>query len=90
MHVSDESLSEDIDAIYFGGGYPEIFTKELSANKILIKQLNQVAKSGMSIYGECGGFIYLGRTLTIFNGIKHEMTGLIPIDFVMDSNYLSF
>ncbi|AEF86464.1 cobyrinic Acid a,c-diamide synthase [Treponema primitia ZAS-2] len=87
--AAGEALPPSVDAVYFGGGYPESFAPELAANKGLADQLRQFAESGMPIYGECGGLIYLGRTLRTFDGMEHKMSGVLPIDFVMDPGHLS-
>ncbi|MCK5661373.1 MAG: cobyrinate a,c-diamide synthase, partial [Methanosarcinales archaeon] len=52
----------DVDGLYFGGGYPELFAKELEASPVT-KQIAEKAAAGMPIYGECGGFMYLCRSL---------------------------
>ena len=51
-------------------------------------QLRRAAELGMPIYGECGGMIYLGRSLTGFDGKTYPMSGVLPVDFVMDPEYL--
>lgn len=85
----DESLPEDIDAIYFGGGYPESFGLPLAKNRPLAEEIRKLAESGAPIYAECGGLIYLGRSLTDFDGITYDMSGVLPIDFIMDSSFLA-
>ena len=65
--LHDEHLP-DIDGLYIGGGYPELFAGELEANKSIRKEILEVSRSGMPIYGECGGLIYLTEKLT--TGVK--------------------
>lgn len=86
--IKGDTLPPDTDALYFGGGYPESFARELANNVNLAAQLRHVAKLGMPIYGECGGMIYLGRSLTGFDGKTWSMSGVLPVDFVMDPSYL--
>jgi cobyrinic acid a,c-diamide synthase len=86
--IMGDTLPPDTDAVYFGGGYPESFARELADNVNLAAQLRRAAKLGMPIYGECGGLIYLGRSLTGFDGKTYSMSGVLPVDFVMDSAYL--
>lgn len=62
--LEDETLPGDIDGIYFGGGYPELHARTLSQNRGLLDQVNKCSKSGMPIYGECGGFMFLCRQLS--------------------------
>lgn len=86
--IKGDTLPPDTDAVYFGGGYPESFACELTNNVNLAEQLRRAVKLGMPIYGECGGLIYLGRSLTGFDGKTYSMSGVLPVDFVMDSTYL--
>ncbi len=86
--IMGDTLPPGTDAVYFGGGYPESFARELANNVNLAAQLRRAAKLGMPIYGECGGLIYLGRSLIGFDGKTWSMSGILPVDFVMDSAYL--
>lgn len=87
--TGDPHLPPDIDAVYIGGGYPESFASQLEANETLRFDLAEKAAAGLPVYAECGGYIYLGRSLTGFDGVKHRMSGVLPIDFVMDSDHLT-
>ena len=87
--IADPSLPSDVDIIYLGGGYPESFAAELAANESLASELRERAAAGLPVYAECGGFVYLGRSLTDFDGEKHAMTGVLPLDFTMDPEHLS-
>lgn len=57
--LADEKLPEDLDALYFGGGFPEVFEKELSHNQPMINAIRRWVKEQKPIYAECGGFMYL-------------------------------
>ena len=57
--LNDDTLPQDIDGIYFGGGYPEVFAKKLSKKTQLLQEIRKNSLSGMPIYGECGGFMFL-------------------------------
>ncbi|HEX7096565.1 MAG TPA: cobyrinate a,c-diamide synthase [Acidimicrobiales bacterium] len=85
----DASLPCDVDAIYLGGGYPESFADALSANVALAAELRARRDNGTPIYAECGGLVYAARSLTGFDGVRHEMAGLLPIDVVMDPEHLA-
>ena len=76
--LKDHRLPEDIDGIYFGGGYPELHVQELAANSTLQKEIKENSKKGMPIYGECGGLMYLGDAIFDRNGQRHPMTGCLP------------
>ncbi|MBI3754211.1 MAG: cobyrinate a,c-diamide synthase, partial [Deltaproteobacteria bacterium] len=71
-------LPADINGIYFGGGYPELYAKKLEANKPMRKAIKDFADKGFPIYAECGGLMYLGKGLKDFKGKKHEMVGVFP------------
>jgi cobyrinic acid a,c-diamide synthase len=86
--VRGDTLPPGTDAVYFGGGYPESFARELADNVELAAQLRRAADLGMPIYGECGGLIYLGRSLTGFDGKTYSMSGILPVDFMMDPAHL--
>lgn len=74
----DEELP-DVDALYIGGGYPEVFKKELSNNVSMLESINKFHKENRPIYGECGGLIYLSQSidgLDMVNAVPYssEMT----------------
>ena len=75
--VHDRSLPEAIDGILFGGGYPELFAGELSANVLMLAAVREAAGKGIKIIAECGGFLYLHRTLEGADGACYPMAGLI-------------
>lgn len=82
--LSDETLPDDIEGIYFGGGYPELHAKRLSENHKLISLIkNLVENKKVLIYAECGGLMYLSRYIHLTNGEKFKMLGLIPISVRM-------
>ncbi|PJI91648.1 cobyrinic acid a,c-diamide synthase [Yoonia maricola] len=65
------------DLIYLPGGYPELHAGKLAANAIFLASLQN---SKAQIYGECGGYMTLGETLTDTEGITHKMAGLLRLD----------
>ncbi len=71
-------LPEDIDGLYFGGGYPEVYAQRLAANRNLRRQIQQMSRAGMPIYGECGGLMYLSESIEDFDGQHHDMTACLP------------
>ncbi|MBC2714187.1 MAG: cobyrinate a,c-diamide synthase [Desulfobacteraceae bacterium] len=68
-----------IDALYIGGGFPETHAKELAANQKFRNDINDAAESGLPIYAECGGLIYLGKSLVLDQ--VYPMTGVLPVEF---------
>lgn len=86
--LEDTHLPNDIDGIYFGGGYPEIFGEQLSLNPIKKEILNK-AIEGMPMYAECGGFIYLCEELQYENNTSYPMCGVFPYTVKWDKQYLA-
>jgi cobyrinic acid a,c-diamide synthase len=68
------------DAIYLPGGYPELHAGQLSANRSFMSGLRAAAENGTSIYGECGGYMVLGRSLVDADGTAHAMADLLPLE----------
>lgn len=90
--LHDSSIPEDADAIYIGGGYPELYAGELSKNKSLLNSINKWAESGRPIYAECGGLMYLSQGIYDSAGIYHEMAGALPFETRMKErrSYLGY
>jgi cobyrinic acid a,c-diamide synthase len=80
--LADKTLPAGLDALYIGGGFPEMFMPQLEANRSLRSEIRQAADSGMPIYAECGGLMYLARSMSWDAG-RHEMTGCLPCDIRM-------
>lgn len=87
--MADEWLPENIDGLYLGGGYPEVHAATLSEKKALMSAIREKSASGMPIYGECGGFMYLCRDLVDLNGERFDMTGCFPFSVRMLSRLKS-
>ena len=60
--IHDEELP-DVDALYIGGGYPEVFKKELSQNNSMLKSIKNFSENNNPIYAECGGLMYLTKSI---------------------------
>ena len=76
MH--DAHLPDNIDALYLGGGYPELYTHELSANESMKKDIREKLEGGMSCMAECGGFMYLQEEMEDMKGFTVPMVGFLP------------
>ncbi len=76
--LQDEALPEQVDGLYFGGGFPEVFAAELSANQTAQRSVRAAIQSGMPAYAECGGLMYLSQGITNFEGQTWEMVGVLP------------
>jgi cobyrinic acid a,c-diamide synthase len=79
--LCDTSLP-NLDALYIGGGFPEMFMQELSTNRRLRLDVRSAARNGLPIYAECGGLMYLARRI-IWGGRSAEMVGVLPCDVEM-------
>jgi cobyrinic acid a,c-diamide synthase len=79
--VSVDSLNDrqlpDIQALYIGGGFPEIFMDELAANRSLLSSLRTAVEAGLPVYAECGGLMYLSQTICWGDRSAH-MAGVLP------------
>ncbi len=78
--IEDNVLPEGLHALYFGGGYPEEHADALSANGGMLEAVRGFAAANRPVYGECGGLIYLSRTLETPDGKRYPMAGLLPSD----------
>lgn len=82
INTLQDSKLPDIDGLIIGGGFPESFMGELEANASLRQDIRHAIERGLPAYAECGGLMYLSRTLT-WKGKTHDMVGVIPGDIVM-------
>ncbi|MBT8362944.1 MAG: cobyrinate a,c-diamide synthase [Deltaproteobacteria bacterium] len=82
--LHDESIPDRVDMIYFGGGYPENFAKQLSENRLMIEQIHSCHVQGIHIYGECGGFMYLCNSLIDKEQHEYSMVGIFTFRTVMN------
>ncbi len=83
--TDDLRLPGDVDALYLGGGYPELYAAALAANRSMRESVRSFAESGAPIYAECGGFMYLTEGIIDHNGQQHEMCGIFPTQARMQS-----
>ena len=75
--LHDTALPEGTSGILIGGGYPELYGKELSANEQMRAAIRKAFSEGMPLVAECGGFMYLHSFLTV-DGIRYPMAGVVP------------
>ena len=75
--LRDTALPE-VDGLLLGGGFPEMFLDQLSGNLAMHQSIREAAKKRMPMIAECGGYMYLCRQVTSFEGRDYLMTGLIP------------
>ncbi len=70
----------DVDAIYIGGGYPEVFSRELESNHSMRESIRKFHQENRPIYAECGGLMYLMDSIN-----QHKMCGVFPYPAEMTS-----
>lgn len=81
--LHDAALPEGLHALFIGGGFPEVFMQELQANASLRSQIGQAIARGLPAYAECGGLMYLSRSLT-WRDQRCDMVGAIGADIVLN------
>lgn len=74
--ISDPKLPE-VDGLYFGGGYPELYAESLSLNSSMLNDIREFAYNNKPIYAECGGLMFLSQEIQRVNGERFPMLGLI-------------
>lgn len=73
----DKYLPADIDGLYIGGGFPELYANLLASNTTMKESIRKAHKNGVVIYGECGGMMYLLEHMIDFKNKTHEMCGIL-------------
>ena len=76
--LRDTALPKNIGGLYLPGGYPELHARELSENTSLLREIKRKIESGLPTAAECGGFLYLGQSLTDAEGQSWPMAGVLP------------
>lgn len=76
--LADTALPDNIGGLYLPGGYPELYAARLAANAALRAAVKSAVQGGLPTVAECGGFLYLGRTLQDADGTPHPMAGVLP------------
>ncbi|RMH08825.1 MAG: cobyrinate a,c-diamide synthase [Nitrospirae bacterium] len=86
--LTDQALPE-VDLVYIGGGYPELYAETLAANTRMREAIRAFAACGGIVYAECGGLMYLTQGIRDHNGQTHEMVGLFPAEVVISQDKLT-
>ena len=73
----DKYLPADIDGLYIGGGFPELYAAMLASNTTMKESIRKAHQNGVVIYGECGGMMYLLEQMIDFKKNTHEMCGIL-------------
>ena len=76
--LEDKALPQGISGFILGGGYPELYAQKLSQNASMRGSIRHAIENGMPCIAECGGFLYLGESLTGEDGEEYPMAGALP------------
>ena len=78
--LADEAPDSSADAVYLPGGYPELHAGRIACAQRFLDGLRDAAARGAHVFGECGGYMVLGRGLIDADGRRHAMAGLLPLE----------
>jgi len=78
--LTDKAIPDNADAVYIGGGYPEIHAEALSRNSSMLSSINAWADAGKPLYAECGGLMYLSQGIRDFDNTLFGMAGVFPFE----------
>jgi cobyrinic acid a,c-diamide synthase len=88
--LEDTHLPVGASGIYLGGGFPEQLVEPLARNRSMAEAIERAHRAGMPIYAECGGLMYLARSLRTESGRSHQMADVLPVDVAMDGEIHRF
>jgi cobyrinic acid a,c-diamide synthase len=83
--VKEQKLPDGVHGMMLGGGFPEVLADRLEKNRSMVRSIRRAVDEGMPVYGECGGLMYLTRSISGYKGQKksRKMAGIIEADTVM-------
>jgi cobyrinic acid a,c-diamide synthase len=83
--VKDQKLPDGVHGIMLGGGFPEVLADRLEKNRSMVRSIRRAVDQGMPVYGECGGLMYLTRSISGYKGEKksRKMAGIVEADTLM-------
>ena len=76
--LKDRQIPENVEGLILGGGFPEVFAGEMSANKSMLDSLKTSVESGLPCYAECGGLMVMAEGLKLQSGKLFPMAGVVP------------
>lgn len=85
--LHDTNLPPALKGLYLGGGYPELHAAELAANTTMLGKIRDFCHSGKPVYAECGGFMYLMKSLRTRDGQEHPMAGVFDFSCAMQGRH---
>ena len=87
--LRDGALPPDLDALYLGGGFPEVYRRELAGNAPLRLDVGRAIAADMPVYAECGGLMFLSEAIVDGDGLEWPMVGAIPVKARMQQRLAS-
>jgi cobyrinic acid a,c-diamide synthase len=83
--LKEQKLPDGVHGMMLGGGFPEVLADRLEKNRSMVRSIKRAVDEGMPIYGECGGLMYLTRSISGYKGEKkaRKMAGIVEADTVM-------
>jgi cobyrinic acid a,c-diamide synthase len=83
--VKEPKLPDGVHGIMLGGGFPEVLADRLEKNRSMMRSIRRAVDQGMPVYGECGGLMYLTRSISGYKGEKksRKMAGIVEADTLM-------
>jgi cobyrinic acid a,c-diamide synthase len=87
--LNDTALPSGLDALYLGGGYPELHAEQLSGNREMLEEVRTFVASGKPVYAECGGMLYLSEKLSV-DATSYAMAGVLPLTMEMTGKLVQF
>ena len=87
--LDDRGLPAGAGGIYIGGGFPEMFASQLAGNSAMHGAIREAVERGVPVYGECGGLMYLGRSMSDLEGVSYPMVGVVPAVSAMSDRRLT-
>ncbi len=81
--MGDEELPENVQGLYFGGGFPEMFAPTLADNQEVQRSVRRAIAAGIPTYAECGGLMYLCSSIQDFAQQQYPMVGIVPAQAMM-------
>ncbi|GGM83670.1 cobyrinic acid a,c-diamide synthase [Dyadobacter beijingensis] len=86
--LSDNALPPT-DLLYLPGGYPELFARQLSNNQPMLASIREYCENGGLAYAECGGLMYLGKSITAGNGTAFPMAGVLDCETTLQGSRMT-
>ena len=82
--LNTPALPPDLDGLYIGGGFPETHARQLAKNSSFRNSVRQQIDQGLPVYAECGGLIFLGRSI-ILDQEEFPLAGVFPVTFSLSA-----